>query len=175
MKRLLAWAVLACSGGAVSSQTPLPVWVRPDSAARTVTLDLVATRPAGAAARPAGTAAVTLNGVSHGDLQVVVPLGWTVKLEWRNDDPAAHSFIVQQEREKLPERAGEPAFQYAYSRSPVAGMGPGRTDHTQFVVDQAGWYWILCGVPGHAIGGEYISLKIDREATAVSVVTKSPA
>ncbi len=165
MKRLLAWAVLACSGGTVSSQSPLPVWVRPDTAARTVTLDLVATRPAGAAV-------ATLNGVSRGDLQVVVPLGWTVKLEWRNDDPAVHSFIVQQEREKLPERAGEPAFQYAYGRSPVAGMGPGRTDHTQFVVDQAGWYWILCGVPGHAIGGEYISLKVDRAAAVVSVVAK---
>jgi uncharacterized cupredoxin-like copper-binding protein len=113
-----------------------------------------------------------LNGVSRGELQVVVPQGWTVVLQWRNGDSTAHSFIVQQEREKLPERAGEPAFQYAYSRSPVAGMAPGRTDQTQFVVDQAGWYWILCGVPGHAIGGEYISLKVDREAVVVSVVMK---
>ena len=95
-----------------------------------------------------------------------------MKLEWRNDDSTAHSFIVQQEREKLPERAGEPAFLYAYSRTPVAGIAPGRSDHTQFVVDQAGWYWILCGVPGHAIGGEYLSLKVDRDATQVSVVMK---
>jgi len=165
MKRFFAWLVLTAGAGALSAQTPLPAWVHPDTAAKTVTLDLVAVRPAGAGA-------ATLNGASRGDLQVVVPLGWTVKLEWRNDDSTAHSFVVQQEREKLPERAGEPAFQYAFSRTPVAGMGPGRTDHTQFVVDQAGWYWILCGVPGHAIGGEYISLKVDRDASVVSVVLK---
>lgn len=164
MNRSLMGLALTLIGGPLSSQTSLPGWIHPDSGAKSVTLDLVAARVPGHSA--------TLNGVSHGDLQVVVPLGWTVKLEWRNDDSVAHSFVVQQEREKLPERAGEPAFQYAYSRSPVAGMGPGRTDHTQFVVDQAGWFWILCGVPGHAIGGEYISLKIDRDATKVSVVAK---
>jgi uncharacterized cupredoxin-like copper-binding protein len=137
----------------------LPAWVHPDSIARSVTLDLVAGHG-------------TLSGASAGKLQVVVPKDWTVKLEWRNDDSTAHSFIVQLEREKLPERAGEPAFQYAYSRTPVAGIAPGRTDRTQFVVDQAGWYWILCGVPGHAILGEYISLKVDAAATSVSIVAK---
>ena len=165
MKLLLTGIVLALAGGGLQAQTPLPVWVLPDSGAKTVTLAL-------AAARAPGDAETTLNGVSHGDLQIVVPLGWTVKLEWRNDDSTAHSFIVQQEREKLPERAGEPAFQYAYSRTPVVGMGAGRTDHTQFVVDQAGWYWILCGVPGHAIGGEYIGLRVDPAARTVAAISK---
>jgi len=131
----------------------LPGWVRSDTLARTVTLDLVAAHG-------------TLSGALAGKLQVVVPKDWTMKLEWRNDDSTAHSFIVQREREKLPELAGEPAFQYAYSRSAVLGMAPGKSDRTQFVVDQAGWYWILCGVPGHAIAGEYISLRVDPTATA---------
>ncbi len=165
MKRSLLWIVLTGAGGGLSAQVPLPAWIHPDSATRTVTVEL-------AAIRPAGAPVATLNGISHSALQVVVPLGWTVKLEWRNDDSTAHSFVVQQEREKLPERAGEPAFQYAYSRTPVAGMGPGRTDHTQFVVDQAGWYWILCGVPGHAIGGEYIGLRVDPAASGVAVISK---
>jgi len=165
MNRSLVGLLLSLAGGPLLGQTSLPPWIHPDTGAKVVTVDLVAAR--------APNAPATLSGVSHGDLEVVVPLGWTVKLEWRNDDSVAHSFVVQQEREKLPERAGEPAFQYAYSRTPVAGMGPGRSDHTQFVVDQAGWFWILCGVPGHAIGGEYISLKIDRDATGVSVVVRS--
>jgi uncharacterized cupredoxin-like copper-binding protein len=168
MKRSLAPILLMTLAGGVSAQTPLPAWVTADSGARTVTLDL-------AAGRPPGGSGATINGAVGGRLQIVVPLGWTVKLEWRNDDSTAHSFIVQQEREKLPERAGEPAFLYAYSRSPAAGLAPGRTDHTQFVVDQAGWYWILCGVPGHAIGGEYISLKVDGDAAGVSVVSRSEA
>lgn len=155
--RLALALLLTCFGGPAAAQ--LPAWIHPDTVAKSVTLDLVAGHG-------------TLSGASGGKLQVVVPKDWTVKLEWRNDDSTAHSFIVQQEREKLPERAGEPAFQYAYSRTPAAGIAPGRTDRTQFVVDQAGWYWILCGVPGHAISGEYISLKVDATATAVSVVAK---
>ena len=153
-----ALALLVASIAAPLS-AQLPGWVRPDTLSRTVTLDLVAAHG-------------TLSGASAGKLQVVVPRGWTVKLEWRNDDSTAHSFIVQQEREKLPERAGEPAFQYAYSRAAVMGIAPGKSDRTQFVVDQAGWYWILCGVPGHAISGEYISLKVDAAAVAVSVIAK---
>src|SRR6478735_9110859 len=112
--------VLLCTTLTPPIQAQLPAWVRPDTATRTVTLDLVAGHG-------------TLSGTSAGRLQIVVPKDWTLQLEWRNDDTTAHSFIVQQEREKLPERAGEPAFQYAYSRTPVAGMGPGRSDHTQFV------------------------------------------
>ena len=155
--RLALLLLVASIATPLSAQ--LPEWVHPDTLSRTVTLDLVAAHG-------------TLSGASAGKLQVVVPREWTVKLEWRNDDSTAHSFIVQQEREKLPERAGEPAFQYAYSRSTATGMGVGRSDRTQFLVDQAGWYWILCGVPGHAIAGEYISLKVDAAATAVSVVSK---
>ena len=167
MKGFLICLLLTGAGGSLQGQTAsLREWVRPDTVAKKVTIELYAVHAAGAAAP-------TLNGMSFGKVQVVVPLNWTVVLDWRNaDSTAMHSFIVQQEREKLPERAGEPAFQYAYSRTPVAGMAPGRTDQTQFVVDQAGWFWILCGVPGHAIGGEYISLKVDASATGVSVVAK---
>ncbi|MEO6067841.1 MAG: sulfocyanin-like copper-binding protein [Gemmatimonadota bacterium] len=148
-----------------AQSAPLPAWVRPDAASRSVTLELVAGRAIGAQG-------ADLSGVTRGGVQVVVPSGWIVKLDWRNDDSTTHSFIVQQEREKLPERAGEPAFLYAYSRTPVAGMASGRTDHTQFVVDSPGWYWILCGVPGHAIGGEYISFRVDPAATLVSAIVK---
>ena len=155
---LLSPVLLSTSLAAQASS--LQQWVRGDSAARRVTIDL-------AAVHTAGAAGPTLNGISNGRVQVVVPLNWTVVIEWRNaDSTASHSFIVQQEREKLPERAGEPAFLYAYSRTPASGMAVGKTDRTQFVVDQAGWYWILCGVPGHAIAGEYISLRVDPTATA---------
>jgi hypothetical protein len=32
------------------------------------------------------------------------------------------------------------------SRSVLPGLGAGKTDETTFA-DQAGWYWLLCGVP----------------------------
>ncbi len=40
------------------------------------------------------------------------------------------------------------------------------------MADQAGWYWMLCGVPEHAIRGEWIGLKVDRTAVMPGVVEK---
>ncbi|HEU4569086.1 MAG TPA: sulfocyanin-like copper-binding protein [Gemmatimonadales bacterium] len=157
---LLLPATAGAQGVPADTTDGLPAWVAPDTAARSVTLDLVAEEGR------------RLNGHREGDIQVVVPAGWTIRLQWRNADSVPHGFVVQVEREKIPERAGEPAFQYAYSRSPVAGLPPGRTDHTQFVADTPGWYWILCGVPGHAIAGEWIGLRVDPEARGVSVVER---
>jgi hypothetical protein len=59
MKRSLAPILLMALAGGVSAQTPLPAWVRADSGARTVTLDLAASRP------PGGSGA-TINGALGG-------------------------------------------------------------------------------------------------------------
>jgi sulfocyanin SoxE-like protein len=150
----------------LAGQAPLPDWVQVDSAARTVTLSLVA-EPGG----PGGIA--TLKGHHHGDIQLVVPLGWTVRWHWVNADSAAtHSLVLVAEREKLPAEGGRPALDNAMSRAVLAGLKPGQKDDTEFAADQAGWYWLLCGVSGHAIRGEWIGLKVDREAGGVSVVEK---
>ena len=76
------------------------------------------------------------------------------------------------EREKLPTEGGRPAFTNAMSREVTAGLPAGQKDQTTFVADRAGWYWLLCGVPGHALAGEWIGLKVDGEATTASVKTK---
>ena len=103
----------------------------------------------------------------------MVPLGWTVRWKWINgDSTAAHSLVVMAEREKLPTEGGRPVFDNAMSRGVVAGLGPGKTDETTFTADQAGWYWMLCGVPGHALEGEWIGLKVDSDAKSPSVVEK---
>jgi uncharacterized cupredoxin-like copper-binding protein len=143
----------------------LPPWLTVDAAAQTVTLTLEVSRPAGA-----GTA--VLNGEHDGSVQVVVPRGWTVQWRWKNADEAAHSLIVMVEREKLPTEGGRPSFTNAMSRSVTAGLPAGGTDNTTFTADEAGWYWVLCGVPGHAIAGEWIGLKVDPAATGVSVKRK---
>lgn len=142
----------------------LPAWVAADSAARTVVLALEV-RPGG----PAGIA--TLNGHHHGDIQLTVPLDWTVRWTWVNHDSAgSHSLVVMAEREKLPGEGGRPALENAMSRGVTTGLRPGQQDLTTFVADQAGWYWMLCGVPDHAIRGEWIGLKVDRAATGVKAV-----
>jgi hypothetical protein len=122
---------------------------------------------------PPGAESALINGYRAGGAQVVVPLGWTVKWNWLSaDSTAPHSLVVMVEREKIPLEGGRPAFSNAMTRMVTAGLQPGQGDQTTFVAEEAGWYWLLCGVPGHAIKGEWISLNVDREAKWPSVVVK---
>jgi uncharacterized cupredoxin-like copper-binding protein len=159
-------AAFSDGDGSPRAADSLPSWVAVDSAARTVTLTLEA-EPGG----PEGIA--TLNGQHHGSVQLVVPQGWTVKWAWVNRDSTRnHSLVVMTEREKLPMEGGQPSLDNAVSRAVTAGLRPGQKDLTTFTADQAGWYWMLCGVPGHAIQGEWIGLKVDRAVVTVGVVEK---
>jgi hypothetical protein len=149
-----------------SEQSPAPAppdsgtaaWLLADSAARTVKLSLVLTRA------PDGGAAL-INGYRRGAVQIVVPLNWRVEWSWRNaDSTSPHSLVVMAEREKIPTEGGRPAFANAMTRMATTGLPAGQADQTTFTADQAGWYWMLCGVPGHALAGEWIGLRVDPEA-----------
>jgi hypothetical protein len=179
--------LVACSGGSQSAPTtpapraapppsspsPRPVshpdppsWLTVDSAAGTVTLSLEVTAPAGAPS-------ALINGYRAGEARVVVPVGWTVKWDWHSaDSTAPHSLVVMVEREKIPLEGGRPAFMNAMTRMVTEGLRPGQSDQTTFVAEEAGWYWMLCGVPGHAVKGEWISLRVDPEARTASVKIK---
>jgi hypothetical protein len=140
-----------------------------DSAARVVTMTLEVTAPP-------GTPSALINGYRAGEARIVVPLGWTVKWDWRSaDSTAPHSLVVMVQREKVPLEGGRAAFSNAMTRMVVEGLRPGQSDQTTFVADEAGWYWMLCGVPGHAIKGEWLELRVDPEAKLPSVVVKKKA
>jgi len=155
---------LVCAAPA-AAQTP--DWLSADSASRTVRLALeVAPAP--------DSGAALINGHRNGDLQVVVPVGWTVQWTWRSaDSTAPHSLVVMAEREKLPTEGGRAAFTNAMTRMLTEGLTPGQEDRTTFTADEAGWYWMLCGVPGHALRGEYIGLRVDPDATAPAIKIRS--
>jgi hypothetical protein len=181
-------AVVACSGrgeaaarGPVADQpAPAPIapgpevadtgnspsWLVVDSAARVAMLKLEVTAPPGAPS-------VLINGYRAGAARIVVPLGWTVKWDWRSaDSTAPHSLVVMVQREKIPLEGGRASFSNAMTRMVVEGLRPGQTDQSTFVADEAGWYWMLCGVPGHAIKGEWLELRVGPEARMPGVVVK---
>ena len=148
-----------------AADTAAPDWLVADPAGKTVTIALQATRG------PDGGALI--NGHRKGELQIVVPLNWTVQWDWRNaDSTTPHSIVVMVEREKLPTEGGRAAFTNAMSRSVTAGLSAGQGDRTTFSADEAGWYWLLCGVPSHALGGEYLGLRVDPDAKTASVKQK---
>jgi hypothetical protein len=162
----LVLTAAAAHAQAASVKADTASWLSSDSTTRTVTLRLEATRPA-------GSPSALIHRQSGALLEVIVPLGWTVQWEWRSaDSSAGHSLVVMAEREKLPTEGGRPAFDNAMTRMVLAGLPAGQIDRTTFIADQAGWYWMLCGVPGHAIAGEYIGLRVDPEARTGGVKLK---
>jgi hypothetical protein len=137
-----------------------------DSAGHAVTLALEVSAPPGAAS-------ALINGYRAGEARVVVPLGWTVKWDWRSTDSTTpHSLVVVVQREKIPLEGGRPSFTNAMTRAVIEGLRPGQSDQSTFVADEAGWYWMLCGVPGHAIKGEWLELRVDPAAKTASVQIK---
>jgi hypothetical protein len=151
---------------ASSGAAPDTAWVKSDSAAKKVTLNLVVTKPG-------GSQSALINGYRAGQAQVVVPVGWTVNWDWRNEDRgAAHSLVVMVQREKVPVEGGRAAFSNAMSRSVTAGLAAGQTDQTTFEADEAGWYWLMCGVPSHALNGEWLELRVSPDARSASLQLK---
>lgn len=142
-------------------------WIKSDSAARTVTLSLVVTQPT-------GSPSALINGYRSGQARIEVPVRWTVKWNWRNDDPgAAHSLVVMTQREKVPLEGGRASFSNAMSRSVTEGLATGQSDQTTFEAEEAGWYWLMCGVPNHALNGEWLELRVSPDAHNGSVHLKA--
>jgi hypothetical protein len=120
-----------------------------------------------------GTKTAAINGYRNGEARVVVPVGWNITWSWRNaDSSASHSLVVMVQREKIPLEGGRPAFSNAMTRMVTQGLGVGQTDQSTFQADEAGWYWLLCGVPSHALNGEWIELRIDPDAKKPDLVVK---
>jgi Sulfocyanin (SoxE) domain len=137
-------------------------WWQGDSAKRTLSLTLEVTSRAGAPS-------ALINGYRAGKARVVVPVGWTVQWNWRNSDVSPHSLLVMVQREKIPPEGGRPSFSNAMTRMVTEGLAPGEVDRTTFQAEEAGWYWLMCGVPGHALKGEWIELRVDPAATTARV------
>lgn len=145
-----------------------PSWLHVDSTSRTVTLSLEV-------AAPPGSPSALINGYRAGEARIVVPLGWTVKWDWHSaDSTAPHSLVVMVQREKIPLEGGRPSFSNAMTRMVTEGLRAGQSDQSSFVADEAGWYWMLCGVPGHAIKGEWLELRVDPDTkTATGEIKKA--
>ena len=188
---LLLTALVACSPkpGAVAAAPPAstpdtaqPVaaptstpaadsfpWLGVDSAARTATLKLtVTTKP--------GAPSALLNGYRAGKARIIIPLGWTVQWDWRSADSAApHSLVVMVQREKIPLEGGRPSFSNAMTRMVTEGLRPGQADQSTFMAEEAGWYWMMCGVPGHGLNGEWLELRVDPQAKTARAELKKKA
>ena len=167
---LLAWLLLAPPASAQSGQEA-PSWMKTDVPAKHVTLDIVA-------GFNANNGALNFNGYFTGDMTVVVPVGWTVDIHFKNNDAMLpHSLVVTKSFTPghFPDHAGidAVAIPRAYTDNPDQGIPSPKTDTLTFMATTAGDYDFMCGVPGHGQAGMWTKLIVDPAAKAPSV-TLSP-
>jgi plastocyanin len=150
------------TGTAVSNAAPTDPaagvdssFVTYDAATKTVTFRLVA-------------GPFLFNGYGNGGATLTVPPGSNNVWNFEQADGTPHSAEIASGTGPLPNAGGDPAIPRAYTNKVVEGLPQGATDVLRFTAPDTGSYRIICGVPGHALSGMWIWLKVDPAA-------KSPA
>jgi len=128
-------------------------YVTYDAATKTVTFRLVA-------------GPFQFNGFGNGGATLTVPPGSTNVWNFEQGDGTPHSAEVAAGSGPIPNSGGDPAIPRAYTNKVVEGLPQGATDVIRFTAPDTGTYRIVCGVPGHALSGMWIWLKIDPAAKA---------
>ncbi|UCG76501.1 MAG: cupredoxin domain-containing protein [Gemmatimonadota bacterium] len=150
--------------GAAASLS-MPEWMSVDEAAKTVTLDIIA-------GKDDSNNRWNFNGYSRGNGTVVVPVGYNVVINFRNDDPnIAHSIGVDARTGNFPAtfQDPQPVFAGAISPNPTSmqeATQPGDSATISFTADQAGDYSLVCYIPAHAATGMWIHFAVSAEGEA---------
>ena len=156
---------------AVAAQSIDPKWMKVDSAVKRVTLELVA-------GLTPFNGALNFNGFRDGELTFVVPAGWSVVVNFLNQDGMlSHSAEVILDDVPVPLRAVDPAIPRAYTRDLEAGIAyGGGKDVMRFTASPPGAYRLFCAVPGHGAAGMWVRLKVDANVTVPGMAfTPKPA
>jgi PQQ-dependent dehydrogenase (methanol/ethanol family) len=107
-----------------------------------------------AAQGPAG-GGLNFNGYNRGGMTMTVPEGSTVEVTFRNVAvQSPHSAIITSVAGVKQLTGQKPAFPGAQSARPRSGITSG-TLYFSFVASKQGTYALICGVAGHAIGGQW--------------------
>ena len=149
---------LAAPTVALAGEPFVPSWITSDPVGKSVVIDLVA-------GWNGNGMFSNYNGYHHGALTLLVPIGWTVTIDFRNRDATGpHSMLVTapfsevEMQLQLSERNAVVAG--AYSERPTKGQKAGEGDRIRFTADQAGLYYVACGVPAHLMAGMYVKLEV---------------
>src|SRR5579884_2916463 len=124
-----------------------------DAAARSVTIDLIASKSG------AGNT-FNFNGYTDGKMTVSVPVGWKVTVNCRNQGSIPHSCSIVSEANST-----TPVFPGATSPNPTSGVPAGGTQTFSFTPDRTGTFRIACLVPGHEDAGMWDTFQVTASGT----------
>lgn len=170
-----AVVLLGCGGGEEGGQpasSPDPAteaaaaipadWISVDDAARTVTITLVA-------GETDANNRWNFNGYASGEATVVVPVGYTVTINFENRDPVhRHGVGVLAKEASYPPVFDEatPVFDGAITANATsmteATAPGGGTESITFVASEAGEYALVCAVPANAATGMWIGFEVSE-------------
>lgn len=94
------------------------------------------------------------NGYSNGQLQVVVPVGWTLTVQCSNRGTVRNSCAVVKDRSSGPV---DPAWA---TPEPLTGLAPGASASFSFTPTSPGSYRIASLVQGHEASGMWTRLTV---------------
>lgn len=178
---VLLAGLVACGGGEPATEEPMdtapaeteapaaaagemtmPSWYAMDGNA--VSLDIVA------GSTPTGNY-WNYNGAQNGDMNIVVPVGAQVTINFQNDDPnMAHSIGVSPGFDTPPAMVdATPVFDGAISSNPTSmteATMPGQSETVTFTASEAGEYVLVCYIPGHAVSGMWIRFTVSADGEA---------
>ena len=146
---------------AVSAAMPAD-WISVDDAARTVSITLLA-------GETDANNRWNFNGNANGEATVVVPVGYTVTIDFENRDPAhRHSVGVLAKAASYPAIFDDatPVFDGAITSNATsmaeATAPDGGTESITFVASQAGEYALVCPVPANAVTGMWVGFEVSE-------------
>ncbi|WP_425145699.1 sulfocyanin-like copper-binding protein [Deinococcus sp.] len=157
MKKIILSTVLLLSASASAAS-----YVTSDSASKTATIVVDANQGAAGGG-------LNFNGAVKGAKSFSIPAGWNVVMKFKNLGQLAHSAaVVKGSTPPASVTEKDAAFPGAYTKMLMQGLGANAEETVKFKASAAGSYLIVCGVPGHALGGQYLGLKVVPGAKAAS-------
>ncbi len=154
------------TGGGEAAALSMPDWMQVDEAAQTVTMEVVA-------GQTDANNSWNFNGYSNGDITIVVPVGYTVTIDFSNGDGvSAHSLgIDRSPGGDFPAIFDGPAtaFEGAITAGAISltdATAPGGSESITFVASTAGDYSMVCYVPAHAVSAMWIGFTVSAEGEA---------
>ena len=146
----------------ISSSALAETYVTSDAKTKTATLIVNASQGAAGGG-------LNFNGVQRGAKSFTVPVGYSVVVKFKNLGMMGHSAIVT--KGKTPPNAitaAVAAFPNAYTPKLAEGLAMNATAEFKFAAKAAGDYNIVCGVPGHNLGGQWLGLVVSSSAKAAT-------
>lgn len=162
----LRWGLLAAA--LVAAAAIVPGIPRLHAATHTAEISIVSNKTS--------SGGFAFNGYQRGAMTVTVPVGWQIVVHFENTDTIGHSLaVLPSGAHNQPSPPSSPAFAGAATSNFSAGLPKGPAVTFTFEASKAGTYEFVCGVPGHAISGQWDALVVSATADAPSVTPAGAA